>query len=1041
MHIPSVETLERRTLLAGVTLLTHGWNGHLSGFMDQAAKDITNRMGGPSEVAEYKLKIGIGANGLEVKDFSHVAGTATPQSSRSGEIVLLLDWLDIDTNASYKADYIGRTFAAAIENVTIDGIRMAELPMHLASLSRGTVIDDEIAHALGNNGIWVDQVTYLDPHPIAVMQDPPPIVYDNVAFADNYWRTDNDPNNTDSNGEPVNGAYNLNVQWLNAEHAGYDAKGHLAPSGYYNGTIDLNSTSGGEGPIYTDWYGTNGHPARDQTGFYYSSIVGGPRPLSGVWAPSGGTGARMATVPTGDQWANLTDLAAAGGSTFAAGGPLQLNYLEQDRDSSFNATFYLDNDRNPYNNNYAHILGSSVLGASNSVVAGQTAGATDGTAPGTYWLAAQVSDGQGHVRYSYGRQITITGPATYVSDLTPTSASNGYGPYEKDKSNGESAAGDGHTLTINGTTYSKGLGVHAASDISYNLSKQYTQFISDIGVDDEKGGGGSVIFQVYLDGVKSYDSGIMKGSDSSKTVNLSVAGVNTLRLVVTNGGDGADNDHADWAGARLLQTSPAAVPTAPTLLAPQISANQVTLNWSEPLSNQNGFKIERKTGAGGTYATIRDVGATASSFIDSSAVNGTTYYYHVFAYNTGGPSAFSNEISVVPAAPQYTYLSSLTPTSASNGYGPFEKDMSNGEQPAGDGKTITLNGVTYAKGLGVHAPSDISFNLNNKYIQFLSDVGLDDEKGTGGSASFQVYLDGVKAYDSGTINNSSATQSINLNVTGVITLRLVVTDGGDGNANDHADWAGARLVQGQPSSPPAAPTNLIANYNNSTNKVDLTWTDSAGDQTGFRIERKLGTGGTYASVGTVSATTFNFFDSGPFASSSNYFYRVFATNTGGDSASPSNEQNITTPVINTTYLSDLTPTSASNGWGSYEKDKSNGEQATGDGHTITLNGITYAKGIGIHANSDLSFNLNSQYSQFTSDIGVDDEVGGNGTVVFQVYLDGIKVFDSGIMNGSSATQTVNLNVQGKLVLRLVVTNSGDNSDYDHADWAGAKLLS
>jgi hypothetical protein len=119
--------------------------------------------------------------------------------------------------------------------------------------------------------------------------------------------------------------------------------------------------------------------------------------------------------------------------------------------------------------------------------------------------------------------------------------------------------------------------------------------------------------------------------------------------------------------------------------------------------------------------------------------------------------------------------------------------MSNGEQNAGDGNILTLNGVTYAKGLGVHAPSDISFNLNKQYTQFTSDIGVDDEKGNSGSVVFQVYLDGVKAFDSGVMTGSSTTQTVNLSVTGVTTLRLVVTDGGNGNNSDHADWAGARL--------------------------------------------------------------------------------------------------------------------------------------------------------------------------------------------------------------------------------------------------------
>src|SRR5262249_29177007 len=51
-------------------------------------------------------------------------------------------------------------------------------------------------------------------------------------------------------------------------------------------------------------------------------------------------------------------------------------------------------------------------------------------------------------------------------------------------------------------------------------------------------------------------------------------------------------------------------------------------------------------------------------------------------------------------------------------------------------------------------------------------------------------------------------------------------------------------------------------------------------------------------------------------------------------------------LVSTAYLSALTPTSATNGWGSIEMDRSNGELGAADGHTITLNGVSYAHGIG-----------------------------------------------------------------------------------------------
>jgi hypothetical protein len=62
------------------------------------------------------------------------------------------------------------------------------------------------------------------------------------------------------------------------------------------------------------------------------------------------------------------------------------------------------------------------------------------------------------------------------------------------------------------------------------------------------------------------------------------------------------------------------------------------------------------------------------------------------------------------------------------------------------------------------------------------------------SVVFQVYLDGVKVFDSGTMTSTNTTQAVNLDVTGKNELKLIVTDAGNGNTSDHADWAGARLV-------------------------------------------------------------------------------------------------------------------------------------------------------------------------------------------------------------------------------------------------------
>jgi alpha-galactosidase len=61
-----------------------------------------------------------------------------------------------------------------------------------------------------------------------------------------------------------------------------------------------------------------------------------------------------------------------------------------------------------------------------------------------------------------------------------------------------------------------------------------------------------VVFKIFADGKKLFDSGLMKPGDAAKTVDLDLRGVQQLLLVVTDGGDGVHFDHANWADARFV---------------------------------------------------------------------------------------------------------------------------------------------------------------------------------------------------------------------------------------------------------------------------------------------------------------------------------------------------------------------------------------------------------------------------------------------------------------------------------------------------------
>ena len=152
-------------------------------------------------------------------------------------------------------------------------------------------------------------------------------------------------------------------------------------------------------------------------------------------------------------------------------------------------------------------------------------------------------------------------------------------------------------------------------------------------------------------------------------------------------------------------------------------------------------------------------------------------------------------VGAVPPAPPAgeVAVSSLPFLTATNGWGPVERDTSNGEASAGDGRTITLNGTTYASGLGVHANGDVALYLAGHCSRLTAVAGVDDEVGTSGSVAFSVLADGRTLMSTPTLTGASAALPIDVDVTGAAIVELVVGDGGDGNGSDHADWADARL--------------------------------------------------------------------------------------------------------------------------------------------------------------------------------------------------------------------------------------------------------
>ena len=277
------------------------------------------------------------------------------------------------------------------------------------------------------------------------------------------------------------------------------------------------------------------------------------------------------------------------------------------------------------------------------------------------------------------------------------SATNSWGPIEPDRSNGDQIAADGKPLTIGGQVYAQGFGTHAGSQMVFSLqpsgSVTCTRFTAEVGVDDEVGDRGSVVFQVFLDGVKKYDSGTLTGADPATPISLDVAGAAQLKLIATAAGDGISYDHADWANPRVecaaVPTGPAPTPTPPVSAAPVQHLEYVAINGAIKVYDiDNQYKLVK---------TIALPGVGAIRGIAASAVTDILYLPY---FGDRGSSKYAGQ-------PSFGYLMALDLKT--------EKILWNRKySPSVDSLSMTPDGQKLYMGAGEEGGGDFWFVLDGK---------------------------------------------------------------------------------------------------------------------------------------------------------------------------------------------------------------------------------------------------------------------------------------------------------------------------------------
>ncbi|MFA5795284.1 MAG: NPCBM/NEW2 domain-containing protein [Candidatus Brocadiia bacterium] len=120
----------------------------------------------------------------------------------------------------------------------------------------------------------------------------------------------------------------------------------------------------------------------------------------------------------------------------------------------------------------------------------------------------------------------------------------------------------------------------------------------------------------------------------------------------------------------------------------------------------------------------------------------------------------------------------------------------------------------------------------------------------------------------------------------------------------------------------------------------------------------------------------------------------------------------------------------------------------GEPKNISIKGAEYPKGLGVHANSELTYKFaeftagksDGQYQTFYATIGLDDSAEDKASVQFVIYLDGVKAYESKVFKSGDGPEEIAIPLNKTKEMKLVVTDVGDGYVHDRAVWALARVI-
>ena len=374
-------------------------------------------------------------------------------------------------------------------------------------------------------------------------------------------------------------------------------------------------------------------------------------------------------------------------------------------------------------------------------------------------------------------------------------------------------------------------------------------------------------------------------------------------------------DTFSWLRVFSPEYTISAAPAAPVVTAGNSAVSgKPMLTW-DAVDGATSYRVYRATSQNGPYRLLGSV--TTTTYVNTGAKDGVTYYYMVTAINDSGESAFSNTVSgqnkavtSKPAAPVVKIGNSATSgkpmltwnaVSGATSYKVYRATSQNGTYSLLGSVTVTSytntgakDGVTYyykvtaVNDSGESAYSNIVSGQNKAVTPKPSapvvKIGHSATSGkpmltwnaVSGATSYKVYRATSQNGTYSLLGSVTVTSYTNTGAKDGVTYYYKVTA-----VNDSGESAYSNIVSGQSKTvtpKPAAPVVKIG-HSATSGKPMLTW-NAVDGAASYKVYRATAKNGAYSVINTTKALTYTNVGA---ALGTTYYYKVEALNASGKS--------------------------------------------------------------------------------------------------------------------------------------------------------------